>query len=150
VQRDQAAIDCGMNSRTIFRNAAASIQKLPVDRANVQPAGVIRFHGVGDIQQFFDGGVEVGEGPVSCEFHLAHAHSGLWKVRPHICAFLTARLVGKARLDIGQPDIIRPAVTADRCRMAAPVVGAIDQQTANARGAHFSEGDLLLALHIVA
>jgi hypothetical protein len=34
---------------------------------------------------------------------------------------------------------------ADRNRMAASVVSAIDQQAANARGAHISEGDFLAA-----
>jgi hypothetical protein len=43
----------------------------------------------------------------------------------------------------GQPDIIRPSVAADRDRVAAPMIGAIDQETANATGSHFSEGDLL-------
>jgi hypothetical protein len=53
-------------------------------------------------------------------------------------------------LKVGQPDVIWPSLTADRCRMAAFIVRAIDQETANASGAHFGEGDFLLALHIVA
>jgi hypothetical protein len=29
--------------------------------------------------------------------------------------------------------------------MAAPIIGTVDQEIANARGAHFAQGDLLLA-----
>jgi hypothetical protein len=58
-----------------------------------------------------------------------------------IGASLAANLAGKARLDIGQPDVIRPSVAADRCPMAALVIRAIDQETTNASGAHLSEGD---------
>jgi hypothetical protein len=56
---------------------------------------------------------------------------------------LATDLAGKPRLDIGQPDVIRSSIAADCRRMAAPVVRAIDQETANASGAHLSEGDLL-------
>jgi hypothetical protein len=41
-------------------------------------------------------------------------------------------LADEARLDVGQPEIIGPLIGADRDRMAAPVIGAIDQETANA------------------
>jgi hypothetical protein len=43
-----------------------------------------------------------------------------------------------------QPDLIRPPVVADRDPVAATIVGAIDQQTANTGGAHLPEGDLLV------
>jgi hypothetical protein len=43
-------------------------------------------------------------------------------------------------------DIIRPCIPADRDRVAAAVVGAIDQQAADAHVAHFAEGDLLRAV----
>jgi hypothetical protein len=65
------------------------------------------------------------------------------KIRPDIRAALAASLTGEARLDVGQPGIIRPAVAADRGPMAAPEIRAIDQEAANAGGAHFGEGDLL-------
>ncbi len=39
--------------------------------------------------------------------------------------------------------LIRPSVAADRGPMAAAVIAAIDQQPANAGGAHLAEGDLL-------
>jgi hypothetical protein len=55
--------------------------------------------------------------------------------RPH--------LASEQRFDVGKPDVIRPSVAADRDRVAAPIIGAIDQETANAGGAHFGEGDLL-------
>jgi hypothetical protein len=67
------------------------------------------------------------------------------EIRADIRAFQTASLAGESRLDIGQPNVLRPAVAADRDRMAALVVLAIDQQAANAIGAHLCKGDLLLA-----
>jgi len=65
------------------------------------------------------------------------------EVRADIRAPLAAGLAGEAKLDIGQPNIIGPSVAADRRPMAALIIRAIDQETANASGAHFSEGDLL-------
>jgi hypothetical protein len=65
------------------------------------------------------------------------------KIRADISASLATSLAGEARLDVGQPDAIRPSVAADRGPMAAPEIRAIHQETANARGAHFGEGDFL-------
>ena len=65
------------------------------------------------------------------------------KIGPHLGAFLAAALTDKARLKIGEPDVIRPLVCADRSRMAAMIIGTINQETADARRAHFGEGDLL-------
>jgi hypothetical protein len=62
------------------------------------------------------------------------------EVRPYVRTFGAAGLAGEQRLQIGQPDIIGPSVSARR--VAALVVGAIDQETTIASGAHFSEGDL--------
>ena len=45
--------------------------------------------------------------------------------------------------DVGEPDIVRPLVGADRVGMAAAIIGAIDQDTANAGFAHLAKGDLL-------
>ena len=59
------------------------------------------------------------------------------EIRPDIGAFLATRLARK--FDIGQPDVIGPSIGADRSRMAAMIVRAIDQET------HFSEGNLLRA-----
>lgn len=39
--------------------------------------------------------------------------------------------------------MIGPPVTADRDRMAAPIVGAIDQDATNAHVEHLGKGDLL-------
>jgi hypothetical protein len=64
------------------------------------------------------------------------------EIRADISASSAASLAGKARLYFGQPNIVRPWVAADRFPMAALVISAIDQETANARGTHFSEGDL--------
>ena len=65
------------------------------------------------------------------------------KIRPCIGALTAASLTGEARFYVRQPCVIRPTVAADRGPMAAPEVAAVDQQPANARGAHFSEGNLL-------
>jgi hypothetical protein len=65
------------------------------------------------------------------------------EVRADIRAFLAAALASEPPLDVRQPNAIRPSVAADRGPMAAPEIGAVDQETANASGAHFSEGDLL-------
>jgi hypothetical protein len=67
------------------------------------------------------------------------------KIRPDVSAFLAARLAGKLGLNVRQPDVIRPLIAADRGRMAAAIMRAIDQNAANARCAHLSEGDLLRA-----
>ena len=53
------------------------------------------------------------------------------EVRPHICTALAADPAGEALLDIGQSGIIGPAITADRDRVAAAVIRAVDQETAN-------------------
>jgi hypothetical protein len=62
-----------------------------------------------------------------------------------IGTFPSASLAGEARLDIGQPDFIRPVVPADGRPVATPIIGTIDQETANAGGSHLCEGDLVLA-----
>ena len=54
------------------------------------------------------------------------------EIRADVGAFPAASLAGEPRLDIGQPDVIRPSVAADWCPVAAFVVRAIDQETANA------------------
>jgi hypothetical protein len=65
------------------------------------------------------------------------------EIRANISASPAAGLAGEPALDIGQPDVIRPSVAADRDRVAAPIIGPTDQEIANAGGAHFGEGDLL-------
>jgi hypothetical protein len=66
-------------------------------------------------------------------------------IGPHVGTAPAARLTGEPRLEIGQPNVIRPSIGVGRCVVAAMVIGAIDQETANASGAHFAEGDLLWA-----
>jgi hypothetical protein len=44
-----------------------------------------------------------------------------------------------------QPDMVRPMAGAHLDRVAAPVVGAVDQHAVDAGGAHLAEGDLGLA-----
>jgi hypothetical protein len=67
------------------------------------------------------------------------------EIRADISASLAAGLAGKARLDVGQPNVIRPSVAADRCPMAAFVIRAIDQDAMHAGCAHLGEGDFLRA-----
>jgi hypothetical protein len=61
------------------------------------------------------------------------------KVRPDVGALPATGLTSEQGFDIGQPDVIGPSIGADRSRMAAMIVRAIDQET------HFSEGNLLRA-----
>jgi hypothetical protein len=64
------------------------------------------------------------------------------EVRADISASLATTPADELRLDFGQPNVIRPSVGAHGCPVAALVIRAIDQETANASGPHFSEGDL--------
>jgi hypothetical protein len=64
------------------------------------------------------------------------------EIRADISAPQAAGLASEPPLDVREPNAIRPPVAADRSPMAAPEIRAIDQETANASGAHFSEGDL--------
>src|SRR5258708_20124977 len=59
------------------------------------------------------------------------------EVRTNICAPPAALPAGKLPLNVRPPDVIRPSVAGDRDPMAAVIVTAVDQQTAN------TEGDLL-------
>jgi hypothetical protein len=52
------------------------------------------------------------------------------EIRYDVGAFLAAGLERKARFDIGQPNLIRLSVAADRGPMTTTVVRAIDQQAA--------------------
>ena len=63
-------------------------------------------------------------------------------MRPDVGTALATRPADELRLDVGQPDFIRPMVHIDRDRVTAAVVGAVDQQTANAGLAHLCEADL--------
>jgi hypothetical protein len=67
------------------------------------------------------------------------------KVRPNIGPSLAAGLAEEARLEVGQPHVVSPFVRADRNRVAAFVIRAIDQDATHAGLAHFAEGDFLRA-----
>jgi hypothetical protein len=67
------------------------------------------------------------------------------EIRAHIRAAPATSLAGEPGLDVRQPNVIRPSIAADRRVVAAMIIGAIDQEIADASGAHFSEGDLLAA-----
>jgi len=64
------------------------------------------------------------------------------KIRPDIGAALAAGRVRRTDLQCRSP-----LIAVDRDRLAAVIVGAIDQQTAHAHLAHLAERDLLRALH---
>jgi hypothetical protein len=64
-------------------------------------------------------------------------------IGPDIGAAAAARRAGEATLEIGEPDIVRPFVGADRRDVAALLVGAVDQDAAHAGGAHLGEGNFL-------
>lgn len=64
------------------------------------------------------------------------------KVRPDVSASLAAGLANEACLEIGNPDVIRPSVRAERNRMAALMIRVIDQDAAHASRTHFAESDL--------
>ena len=67
------------------------------------------------------------------------------EIRTDVGTTPAASLAGESRLDIGQPNAIRPPVARDRRPVAATKIGTVDQQAANASGAHLGEGDLLAA-----
>ena len=71
------------------------------------------------------------------------AHARLRKLRPHVRATLAAACIGEVGFDVGQPDMIRPAVSVGLDVVAAAVIAAIDQHVADAGGAQLAEGDLL-------
>ena len=68
------------------------------------------------------------------------------KIRPHVGSAPTASPANEPIFDVGEPDIVRPLIAADRDGVAALVIRAINQDTANAGFAHLAEGDLLRAL----
>jgi hypothetical protein len=68
--------------------------------------------------------------------------SGL-PIGPHIRAEPAASLTGKLGFQIRQAHVIRPSIAADRSPVTAMIIGAVDQESTHARGAHFCEGDFL-------
>jgi hypothetical protein len=54
------------------------------------------------------------------------------KIRPDMGTTLATGCTYEPALEIGQPRLVRPLIGADPDLMRAPVVAAIDQQTANA------------------
>jgi hypothetical protein len=52
------------------------------------------------------------------------------EIRPDVSTFLAASATREQQLDIGQPDVIRPSVRAHCGRVAAPIIRAIEQETA--------------------
>ena len=60
---------------------------------------------------------------------------------------MAANLTGKSRLQAGQAHVISPAAGVDHDGVRALVVGATDDEPGRTGLPHFSDGDLLLALH---
>jgi len=54
------------------------------------------------------------------------------KICPDVRSAFAAFLAHDPIFDVGEPDIVRPPVGADRDRVAAPVTRAIDQDAAHA------------------
>jgi hypothetical protein len=72
------------------------------------------------------------------------------EIRSDVGSARAAGGAGEPAFEIGQPHIVGPLVGADPDPVRALVVGAIDQQAANAGSAHLGEGDFLRALtHLV-
>jgi hypothetical protein len=65
------------------------------------------------------------------------------EIGPHVRAALAAALANELRLEIGQPDLAGPRIGAEFLPVRAMMVGAIDDQAANAGSAHGAEGDFL-------
>jgi hypothetical protein len=67
--------------------------------------------------------------PVVLNLTIARRRNG-WalpmKVWPHVGASLAASLAYELRFEIGEPDVIRPWISADRDRVAALVIRAVD------------------------
>ncbi len=71
------------------------------------------------------------------QLRLATRAPGLWplvpiKVRPDIGAPLAACLTDEQRFKIGQPNMVRPSIRAEAYRVSALIVGAVNQEAANA------------------
>src|ERR1700730_1992344 len=95
-----------------------------------------------------DGREGKGRTETSGQGHLAIAHRRNrrlvpMEVRPDVTAEPPTSLAGEQRFDIGEPDTIGPSVGADRGRMAATIIAAIDKQTAHAGIAHLAKGYFL-------
>src|SRR5262245_9169248 len=75
--------------------------------------------------------------------HPAHGCPVPIEIRPYVGTPLAADVAHKTRLKIGQANVVGPAVRTDSLRVAPMIVGAIDQDAANALFAQFGEGDLL-------
>jgi hypothetical protein len=71
-----------------------------------------------------------------------HVPAEVW---PHVGAALATGRTHEAWFKIGKSSFVRPWIAADCDRMAAPVVGAVDE-TANAGRAHVGKGDLRRAI----
>ncbi len=66
---------------------------------------------------------------------------GRTEVRPNVSPSGAAGLADEQCLDVREPDLIGPLVSANCGRVAAGIVRAVDHDAANAHLAHFAEGD---------
>ena len=75
---------------------------------------------------------------------LTSAHDGRRKVRSDVRTVLAASGADEARLDVGQTHMIGPTIRAERRRVTALVVGAVDDHFVHSGFAHLAERYLLL------
>ena len=74
--------------------------------------------------------------------HLPNRHPVPVEIRSNVSTALAASAADELRLNIRQPDIVGPGIAAQRYRVTAAVVRAVDQDAANAAVAHLAEADL--------
>ena len=83
-------------------------------------------------------------GDLSGSGRSAVTHPGRLEERPDIRASLAASRADEPILNVGNPDVIGPLARVHLDRVAALVIGAIEQDVIDAGLAHFSESDFLL------
>ena len=65
----------------------------------------------------------------------------MFKERPNICTTLAARLANEVRLNVGKPQVIRPAIGGQGSGVAAPIVAAEDHDARHPGLPHLAERD---------
>jgi hypothetical protein len=77
----------------------------------------------------------------------ASPHGRVLEERPDIGAAVAADLTGEPRLQVRQSSVVTPTASVDHDRMRALVIAAVDDESARAGLAHFTERYFLLARH---
>jgi len=71
-----------------------------------------------------------------CDSARRHGRAGFLSTVP-------ACLAGEPGLQIGKPNVILPLIAADRSPIRTTIITTVDQETANAGGAHFGQSYFL-------